>query len=98
MVDKGQGGTHYLEANLVGFIFSRAERWRLSDETDERRVPYDRSQAFAPQTVNSYSPRVEYHVQKMIAILERLGGKEANAVNICSNLAFDMYACQSSMY
>ena len=51
-----------------------------------------RSKAFTTQTVNSYSPRVEYHVQKMILILKELGGKEVDVVNIFSYLAFDMYA------
>ena len=30
----------------------------------------------------------------MVAILKKLGGKEANAVSLCSNLAFDVYACR----
>ena len=49
-----------------------------------------RDKGFTSQTVASYSPRVEYHVDKMISTLEKLKGKETNCVNIYDNMAFDM--------
>ena len=49
-----------------------------------------RDKGFTSQTVASYSPRVEYHVGRMISTLEKLNGIETNCVNIYDNMAFDM--------
>ncbi|RPA98502.1 hypothetical protein L873DRAFT_1769406 [Choiromyces venosus 120613-1] len=67
-------GPFYEFANFVGEKHLASQR-NKAIHASWRRI-WDKG--FTSQTVVSYSPRVEHHVDKMISILEKLNGKETN--------------------
>ena len=74
---------------------SRAEfRTRLFGSPDGAAVAHgadeDRDQAFSQKNVAAYTPRVVHHVEKLISVIDALGGKEVEAAPIFNFFSYDV--------
>jgi hypothetical protein len=78
----------FYELGMMNGEFNLNTTRNNADHSPWRRIW---NKAFTPAEIKEYTPRVEYHVSKLVGIIQKLNGNEVNFTKLMDRLVFDMF-------